>query len=136
MPADRRCPQHSFNKFADQAKAKAISAGTHPASHVHPEVVQAMHEVGIDLSAAKPQRLTEQLARGADLLVTMGCGDECPYIPGLRRDDWPLPDPKGKGIEQVRAIRTEIEERTLRLIASEAVGKTAPEHSGEVKRNR
>jgi len=125
-----------FNNLADPTKAKAISAGTHPANHVHPEVVAAMHEVGIDLSSAKPQRLTEKLARGADLLVTMGCGDECPYIPGLRRDDWPLPDPKGKGIEQVRAIRNEIEARTLRLIASEAVGKAAPEPSGEVKSNK
>lgn len=125
-----------FNKHADPAKAKAISAGTHPASHVHPEVVQAMHEVGIDLSGAKPQRLTEELARGADLLITMGCGDECPYIPGLRREDWPLPDPKGKGIEPVRAIRNEIEARTLRLLKSEAVEKTAPEPAGEVKRNK
>jgi len=125
-----------FNKLADSTKAKAISAGTHPASHVHPEVVQAMHEVGIDLSGAKPQRLTEELARGAGLLVTMGCGDECPYIPGLRRDDWPLPDPKGKGIEEVRAIRNEIQARTLRLIASEAVGKTAPEPSGKVKSSK
>src|SRR5450755_2939549 len=110
-----------FNKHADPVKAKAISAGTHPAGHVHPEVVQAMHEVGVDLSGAKPQLLTEELARDADLLVTMGCGDECPYIPGLRRDDWPLPDPKGKDIEQVRATRNDIEARTLRLIASEAV---------------
>jgi arsenate reductase len=125
-----------FNNLADPTKSKAISAGTHPASYVHPEVVQAMHEVGIDVSSAKPQRLTEELARGADLLITMGCGDECPYIPGLRRDDWPLPDPKGKGIEQVRAIRNEIEARTLRLIASEAVGKTAPEPTGEVNRNK
>src|SRR5450755_1184996 len=71
-----------FNKHADPVKAKAISAGTHPAGHVHPEVVQAMHEVGVDLSGAKPQLLTEELARDADLLVTMGCGDECPYIQG------------------------------------------------------
>jgi len=84
-----------FNKLADPILARAISAGTHPADHVHPVVVDAMREVGIDLSDAKPQKLTAGLAQNAEMLVTMGCGDECPYIPGLRHDDWPLPDPKG-----------------------------------------
>jgi arsenate reductase len=110
-----------FNKYADPAKAHAISAGTHPADHVHPEVVTAMRELGIDLADARPQKLTEELARGANLLITMGCGDECPYVPGLRRDDWPLTDPKGQGIEQVRGIRDEILKRVQQLITSEAV---------------
>jgi arsenate reductase len=111
-----------FNKYADPKKAQAISAGTNPADRVHPEVVEAMREVGIDLSAMQPQKLTEELAQGANLLITMGCGDECPYVPGLRRDDWPLPDPKGKGIESVRQIRDEIERRVRALISAEDVG--------------
>jgi arsenate reductase len=111
-----------FNKYADSSKARAISAGTHPADRVHPEVIDAMREVGIDVSAAQPQKLTLELAQGADLLITMGCGDECPFVPGLKRDDWPLPDPKGKGIEQVRQIRDEVERRVLLLINSNQVG--------------
>ena len=79
-----------FNQLADPAKAQAVSAGTEPGTRVHPEVQAMMQEVGIDLSQAKPQKLTEDLARDAQLLVTMGCGDQCPYVPGLRRDDWPL----------------------------------------------
>ena len=108
-----------FNRSADPAKARAISAGTHPADRVHPEVVAAMNEAGIDLSGAKPQRLTPELAAGADLLITMGCGDECPFVPGLRRDDWPLADPKGKGKDQVQAIRDEIARRVRRLVETE-----------------
>ncbi len=100
-----------FNRFADPTKARAISAGTRPAGRVHPEVVEVMNEIGIDLSSARPQRLTAELARDAQWLVTMGCGDECPYVPGLERDDWPLPDPKGQPIERVREIRQEICER-------------------------
>jgi arsenate reductase len=111
-----------FNKYADPAKAKAISAGTHPADRVHPEVIDAMREVGIDVSVAQPQKLSVELAQDADLLITMGCGDECPFVPGLKRDDWPLPDPKGKGIEQVRQIRDEVERRVLLLINSNQVG--------------
>jgi arsenate reductase len=83
-----------FNQFADARLARAISAGTQPADKVHPVVAEAMREVGIDLSSAKPQKLTEELAQQAQVLITMGCGDECPYVPGLRRLDWPLPDPK------------------------------------------
>ena len=101
----------AFFNDADLTKARAISAGTHPADRVHPEVIQAMLEVGIDLSAAQPQKLTSELAQDANLLITMGCGDECPFVPGLRRDDWPLPDPKGKDIAQVRQIRDEIQKR-------------------------
>ena len=84
-----------FNRLADPQKATAVSAGTEPGVRVHPEVLAVMQEVGIDLSHAKPQKLTEELAKDAQLLITMGCGDKCPYVPGLRRDDWPLQDPKG-----------------------------------------
>jgi arsenate reductase len=105
-----------FNRYADPAQAHAISAGTRPAERVHPEVMEAMREVGIDLSSARPQKLTSELAQEACLLVTMGCGEECPFVPGLRRDDWPLPDPKGKGMEQVRAIRDEIETKVKKLL--------------------
>ena len=112
-----------FNEYADLNKAKAISAGTHPAERVHPEVIEAMLEVGIDLHAAQPQKLTPELAQDASLLITMGCGDECPFVPGLRRDDWPLPDPQGKGIEQVRQIRDEILKRVMFQINSEQVAK-------------
>jgi arsenate reductase (thioredoxin) len=112
-----------FNKLADPILARAISAGTHPADHVHPVVVDAMREVGIDLSNAKPQKLTAGLAQNAEMLVTMGCGYECPYVPGLRRDDWPLPDPKGQGIETVRQTRDEIRHRILQLLAQEQLSK-------------
>lgn len=112
-----------FNKYADPAKARATSAGTDPATRVHPEVVQAMKEAGIDLSSAQPQKLTAELAQGANLLVTMGCGDQCPYVPGLRRDDWPLADPKGKSLGEVRAIREEIERRVRELIEKEKLGR-------------
>ena len=107
-----------FNQLMPASRAKAVSAGTHPAARVHPEVVEVMKEVGIDLSTARPQRLTDELAKDADLLITMGCGDECPYVPGLKRDDWPLPDPKGKDINEVRRIRDEIRDRVSRLTAS------------------
>ena len=105
-----------FNQLADPAKAQAISAGTEPGERVHPEVKAAMQEVGIDLSHAKPQKLTEELARDAQLLITMGCGDKCPYVPGLRRDDWPLRDPKGLPTEEVRAIRDDIKSRVQDLL--------------------
>ena len=100
-----------FNLLADPAKARAISAGTQPGERVHPEVVAAMREVGIDLSGGKPQKLTGELARSAAWLVTMGCGDECPVIPGVRRDDWRLPDPKGEPVERVSEIREEVRRR-------------------------
>jgi len=94
----------------------AESAGTEPAERVHPEVVEAMRELGIDLSAARPQLLTVELARWADLVVTMGCGDRCPYIPGKRYLDWQLPDPAGRPPEEVRAVRDQIAERVRRLV--------------------
>jgi arsenate reductase len=105
-----------FNALVKPEQAQGISAGTQPAERVHPEAVSVMKEIGIDLSSAKPQKLTEELARDASLLITMGCGDQCPYIPGLKRDDWPLPDPKGKDVDEVRRIRDEIRERVQRLL--------------------
>jgi arsenate reductase len=105
-----------FNAHVDPTKAHALSAGTEPGERVHPEVVTAMREVGIDLDDARPQRLTDELAHGAQMLVTMGCGEQCPVVPGLARDDWPLEDPKGKPVERVRAIRQEIEARVAQLL--------------------
>ena len=110
-----------FNHLADPSKAQAISAGTEPGLRVHPEVLVMMQEIGIDLSDAKPQKLTEELARDAQLLITMGCGDKCPYVPGLRRDDWPLHDPKGLPTDEVRAIRDEVKARVQALIDAENV---------------
>lgn len=107
-----------FNHYTDPSRARAISAGTQPGERVHPEVLQAMAELGIDLSQLKPQKLTDELASGAQLLITMGCGEACPYIPGLKRDDWPLEDPKGKSIERVRDIRSEVKDRVLELLSS------------------
>ncbi|MFN8626184.1 MAG: arsenate reductase ArsC [Candidatus Binatia bacterium] len=108
-----------FNQLADPRRARALSAGTAPAAHVHPEVVAVMREVGIDLSDARPSRLTDELAAGAQLRVTMGCGVHCPVVPGLRRDDWELPDPKGQAVDRVRAIRDQIEGRVRQLLVAE-----------------
>ena len=105
-----------FNELADPLKAVAASAGTRPGDRVHPEVVGVMREVNIDLAGRQPQKLTTQLASDAFLLVTMGCGDECPYVPGLKRDDWPLDDPKGQPLEQVRRIRDEVRGRVSALV--------------------
>ncbi len=106
-----------FNRHADPAKARAISAGTHPAAHVHPEVVALMREMNIDLSGHRPQQLTAALAAQAQWLITMGCGDECPVVPGIQRDDWPLADPKGQSLDAVRAIAGDVERRVHALIA-------------------
>ncbi len=114
-----------FNELADPAKAEALSAGTRPGSRVHPEVQEAMRELGIDLSAARPQLLTADIARGARMLVTMGCGEECPHVPGVQRDDWALPDPKGRPLDEVRAIRDEIRRRVAALVQSRGWGKQA-----------
>jgi arsenate reductase len=108
-----------FNELVDPSRARAISAGTEPGTRVHPEVAEAMREVGIDLARAQPQFLSEELARSASWLITMGCGDKCPVVPGLRRSDWPLDDPKGRPIEQVRRIRDDIRERVVALAQSE-----------------
>jgi arsenate reductase len=112
-----------FNHLADPSKAQAISAGTEPGLRVHPEVLVMMQDIGIDLSNAKPQKLTEELARDAQLLITMGCGDKCPYVPGLRRDDWPLRDPKGLPASEVRAIRDDVKARVQNLIEAESLSK-------------
>jgi arsenate reductase len=100
-----------FNQLADPGRAQALAAGTTPAPRVHPEVVEVMREVGLDLSHAEPQLLTTELAVGARHLVTMGCGEECPYLPGLEVMDWALHDPKGQPIERVREIRDEVRRR-------------------------
>ena len=94
---------------------EADSAGTEPAEHVHPEVVEVMREVGVDLSGRTPQKLSDELAEWADVIVTMGCGDACPYIPGKRYIDWDLPDPKGLPLDEVRALRDDIAQRTEAL---------------------
>lgn len=108
-----------FNALADHAKASAISAGTDPGTRVHPEVVTAMREVGIELEAGKPQKLTDELAATASILVTMGCGEACPVVPGVRRMDWPLEDPKGKPVERVREIRDEVRAHVVSLLEAE-----------------
>jgi len=114
-----------FNRLADPARARAVSAGTQPAAHVHPLVVDVMREAELDLSGARPRLLTDTLAHEAALLVTMGCGEACPYVPGLTRDDWPLDDPKGRAVEDVRRIRDEIEARVRTLIEGHGWGEPA-----------
>jgi arsenate reductase (thioredoxin) len=95
---------------------EARSAGTTPGDRVHPEVVEAMRELGVDVSGRLPRRLTDDVARWADVIVTMGCGDQCPYTPGRRYIDWDLPDPKGRPLEEVRAIRDDISVRVGELV--------------------
>jgi len=112
-----------FNALSDPSKARALSAGTSPSAHVHPEVVSALAEVGIDVSAATPRLLTDELAEGASLLITMGCGEACPSVPGVRREDWPLEDPKGKPLARVREIREEVRSRVEALLAAEGFGR-------------
>jgi len=107
-----------FNQAADPSRARALSAGTEPAPHVHPVVVETMREVGLDIGQNRPSRLTDAMTRGASLLITMGCGDQCPVVPGLERDDWPLADPKDRPIAEVRAIRDEIHARVRDLVAA------------------
>ncbi|MHA7630999.1 arsenate reductase/protein-tyrosine-phosphatase family protein [Corallococcus sp. M7] len=105
-----------FNALAAPTRARALSAGTRPGDRVHPEVQAVMAEAGIDLSGALPRLLTDELARNAGWLITMGCGDACPVVPGLRRDDWPLDDPKGQPLPRVREIRDEIRARVVDLL--------------------
>ncbi len=109
-----------FNALADQARVRGIAAGTQPGPHVHPEVVTVMREVGIDLSAARPRLLTPELAQTAALLVTMGCGETCPVVPGLRRLDWQLADPKGQPLAVVRQIRDDVAARVSELVHANA----------------
>lgn len=105
-----------FNRYANPSKARAISAGTRPAARVHPEVISAMAARGIDVSGQQPQRLTPELASGAQWLITMGCGDECPIVPGAKRDDWPIPDPKDQPAAVVTTIIDHIDRRVRHLI--------------------
>jgi arsenate reductase len=105
-----------FNRYADPARARAISAGTQPVARVHLEVVEAMTDRGVDLSTHTPQRLTPELAATADWLITMGCGDECPVLPDVKREDWPIRDPKGQTAATVETIVDEIDHRVRRLI--------------------
>lgn len=107
-----------FNRLADSDKARAISAGTQPAAQVHPGVVEVMRELGIELSQQQPQKLTAALAQTASLLITMGCEEDCPVVPELLRDDWPLRDPKGLGVETVREVREDILTRVQALLTS------------------
>src|SRR5215207_11627899 len=102
---------------AAEGRHRALSAGTTPADRVHPEVVEVMRELGIELADREPQLLTRELAEQADVVVTMGCGDECPYIPGRRYLDWDLEDPKGRPIDEVRATRDDIARRVKALAA-------------------
>ena len=120
------CLHNAGRSQMSQALFERAAAGRHtaesagsvadPAGHVHPEVITAMGELGVDLSGRRPQRLTHELAQRADLVVTMGCGDTCPYIPGKRYVDWDLPDPKGRPVDEVRATRDEIERRVAGLL--------------------
>lgn len=111
-----------FNQLANPQKARAVSAGTEPGPGVHSVVLEIMQEIGLDLSHAQPQLLTEELATGATLLVTMGCEEKCLHVPGLRRDDWPLPDPKNLPAEQARGVRDQIKHRVEELISREHLG--------------
>ena len=111
-----------FNQIADPRFAVATSAGTQPGTRVHPEVVTVMLEDGIDLSHERPRMFTEELGRTAEMVVTMGCGDECPVAPRVRRDDWPLEDPKGKDLDSVRRIRDEIRDRVRTLVEANGWG--------------
>jgi arsenate reductase len=108
-----------FNALVDKSKARAISAGTEPGTRVHPEVLTAMREVNIELEGIAPQKLTDELAATATILITMGCGEACPVVPGLRRMDWPLEDPKGKPVERVREIRDDVKSRVSALLEAE-----------------
>ena len=105
-----------FNRLVASDDVRGVAAGTEPAERVHPAVVQVMREAGIDLSAATPRRLTDELAKQATLLVTMGCDEACPVVPGLEHIDWALPDPKGLPLERVRVIRDEIRNRVAALV--------------------
>jgi arsenate reductase len=110
-----------FDANADASKARAVSAGTEPGERIHPVVAIALGELGLDVAGLEPRLLTPELAQRASLLVTMGCGEACPFVPGLRREDWPLRDPKGLPIEEVREIRDEVLARVRDLIAREGL---------------
>ena len=108
--------QALFERAAEGSTLHARSAGSRPAEHVHPEVVAVMRELGIDVSTNRPHRLDSSDIEWADLVVTMGCGDECPFVPGKRYVDWDLQDPAGRPVEVVRGVRDEIERRVTALV--------------------
>ena len=121
-----------FNKYADTSRARAISAGTQPAEQVHPQVIDLMRGRGIDLSAARPQKLTPELAAQAKWLITMGCGDECPVVPGTRRDDWPIADPKGAKPAAVRAIADDIDQRVRSFVIARGFAREGVDSLGTI----
>jgi len=111
-----------FNRMADPSLAQAISAGTEPATQIHPEVLTVMREVEIELDGVTPRLLTAELASQANILVTMGCGQSCPVVPGAKREDWNLPDPKGQRLERVRQIRDDIGRRVQEMLKANGWG--------------
>jgi arsenate reductase (thioredoxin) len=121
--AGRSQMSQALFEHASGRRHHALSAGTTPADELHPEVLEVMSELGIDLSGRRPQLLTPNLAEQADVIVTMGCGDECPYFPGKRYIDWDLPDPKGRPIDEVRATRDDIARRVEALIEDLPTGR-------------
>jgi arsenate reductase len=112
-----------FNVLANPQRARAISAGTQPAAAPHPEAIAVMREAGIDISGAKPRFLSEELAAQAHVLVTMGCGEECPVVPGITRLDWALADPKGQTLDSVRSIRDQVRAHVQQLVTANGWGK-------------
>ena len=121
-----------FNKYADASRARAVSAGTQPADQVHPEVIDLMRGRGVDLAAARPQKLTPELAAQAQWLITMGCGDECPVVPGTRRDDWPVADPKGAKAATVRKIADDIDQRVRSFVIARGFAREGIDALGTV----
>jgi arsenate reductase (thioredoxin) len=115
--AGRSQMSDAFFQGSADGKHQSRSAGTQPAERVHPVVIEAMREIGVDLSGRRPQRLTDELAQWADVVVTMGCGDECPFIPGKTYIDWEIVDPAGKAVAEVRQIRDDIKTRVARLVS-------------------
>ena len=113
-----------FNTLADPTKAVALSAGTQPAERVHPVVAAAMREIGIEVGNEQPKLLTNELARRADLVVTMGCGEQCPFVPGAEVHDWELLDPKDQPVEKVREVRDDIRRRVVALLTAKRLAKT------------
>ncbi len=112
---------HFFNHYVDPALAHAISAGTEPAESINPTVAKVMEEIGIPLGTTKPKKLTTKLCGGAETLFTMGCKENCPYMPGLKIEDWPFEDPKGQDLKKVRIIRDQIKERVMHFMAKEGL---------------
>jgi len=123
--AGRSQMSQAFFEQLSAGRHRGLSAGTTPAERIHPEVVETMRELGIDLAGRTPKPLTRELVEQADLVVTMGCGDQCPYVPGKRYLDWDLEDPKGMPLKQVRRVRDEIRTRVEQLVAELGAGVVA-----------